>query len=461
MHKSNAVTAPVPTGRVLRIIFLTLFIDLIGFSIIFPLFPSMLVYYRETEGAGGLFGYFYGLLLRLSELAGPPDREWGSIVLFGGLLGSIYSLLQFLCAPLFGAISDRIGRKPVLLVSMTGIFISYVLWFFAGNFALLVFSRFIGGIMSANISTATAIVADITDEKTRSRGMAIIGIAFGLGFILGPAIGGFSSLLKLHELLPALVPFGVNPYSAPAGIALLLSLINIVQVASRLPETRPEHAREAALSTQRSVNPFVLLHAESYPGVTRTNWTYFLFMLAFSGMEFSLTFLAVDRLNYTPKENTYIFLFVGVVLAAVQGSYVQRFSHRVGNKRMSIQGLALVLPGFALIGGAGHAQNSLLLYAGLFFLAAGAAQATPCLTALVSMYTPAHDQGRTVGVFRSLGALARALGPLVASLMYWRVGADVAYYLGAASIILPLALALGLPPLPLRAQPVTGRTQGG
>lgn len=438
--------APNPHARrVLGLMFVTLFVDLVGFSIIFPLFPQMLEYYTALEGNRGLMGGVIEGLTRFTEWAGAPG-EFGIIVLFGGALSAVYSLLQFFCAPLFGTISDRIGRKPVLLVSIAGIAISYVLWFFAGTFTLLIIGRTLGGIMAANISTASAVVADVTDEKSRSRGMAIIGVAFGLGFILGPAIGGAASLWDPTQTWPALVDYGVNPFSGAAFVAFVLAAFNFVFVLVRFPETLPE--RIGADRVQRSVNPFKLFSAEAYPGVTATNLTNFLFLTAFSGMEFSLTFLAKDRLDYTPRQNVWIFLFVGFTLAAVQGGYVRRFAGSVGSKRMAIHGLVCCYPGLILIG---LAHSTPMLFAGLFFMAIGGAQVLPCLTALASVYAPAHEQGRILGLFRSLGALARAIGPLIACMLYWRVGPTVAYHLAAASLGLPLLLAATLPKSPAQA----------
>jgi MFS family permease len=159
-------------------------------------------------------------------------------------------------------------------------------------------------------------------------------------------------------------------------------------------------------------------------------------------MEFSLTFLAMDRLGYGPRQNAFIFLFVGIVLVLVQGGYVRRQSAKIGPKRMCIQGLALVAPGLVVIG---YAHSAPVLYAGLFLLAVGSGQVIPCLTALASIYTPPEEQGRVLGVFRSLGALGRGLGPLIACLLYWRLGATPMYWLGAIAILVPLALAVSLP----------------
>lgn len=447
-------TAPEPAlnrRSTLSIVFVTLFVDLIGFSIIFPLFPGMLEYYSKQSPPSPLFSAFYGALESFTSSIGVSGGHWGIIVLFGGVLGSLYSLLQFAGAPLFGAISDKVGRRPVLLVSLFGILISYVIWFLAGSFEMLVFARLLGGIMSANISTATAIVADVTDLKERSRGMAVIGIAFGLGFVIGPAVGGISASFDLSTRFPELVQYGVNPFSMPAAIAMGLTAFNLIFAGLRLPETR-RLARGPR--PERSANPLALLRTEAYPGVTRTNMTYFLFLLAFSGMEFSLTFLAHERLDYGPKQNAYMFLFVGAILTLIQGGYVRRRSHSTGPRRMTIQGLVLLVPALVMIGIAGGMRSQLVLYAGLALLGAGAAQATPCLTALASAYTPAEDQGRVLGIFRSLGALARAIGPLFAASLYWSIGPVYAYCLGGAFMIVPLAMAVRLPACPVRAEAV-------
>ena len=430
-----------PQARsILKILFVTLFLDLIGFSIIFPLFPAMLTYYLEREGDAGLLGSVVSALERFTLAAGGPG-EFGVVVLFGGVLGSLYGLLQFLFAPVLGTLSDRYGRRPILLVSIAGIALSYLLWIFAGAFWLLVIARVIGGIMSANISTASAVVADVTSQRARPKGMAIIGIAFGLGFIVGPALGGLSALLNPLEHWPSWDRFGINPFSTAALAALLLSLFNLGYVLFRFPETLP--ARGLTSRPRRTVNPLTLFSTQAYPGVTRTNWINFLFLTSFAGMEFSLTFLALDRLNYTPLQNAYMFLFVGFILAFVQGMYVRKRAPVIGPKRMAVHGLLMTVPGLVLVG---SANSSLVLYFGLLFMAVGAAQVIPCLTALVSLYAPNDEQGRLLGVFRSLGALARAVGPLIACVLYWRLGAGPAYYVGAFAVLLPALLATTLPP---------------
>jgi ferrochelatase len=429
-----------PEAKVsLRSIFMVLFLDLVGFSIIFPLFPRMLEYYEQSEGQQGLFGLMMSGIHVLEGLLGGASGYHA--VLFGGILGSVYSILQFVCSPYVGSLSDRYGRRPILIISIFGIAVSYALWFFSGTFAMLVVARLLGGMMSGNISTATAVVADVTKPSNRSRGMATIGIAFGLGFIIGPALGAFATKIDLTELFPSLVAYGVNPFSGAALLAFGLSVFNLWYVIKRFKESLPPEKR-GKVSSQRSINPFALFRVEKYPGVTLNNWIYFLFLIAFSGMEFTLTFLTFERFNYSNMDQGMMFVFIGFVLVMVQGGYVRRKASIVGERKMAFRGLVFLAPGLLLLG---ISQHSVLFYVGLFLMAMGSAQVIPCLTALVSQYTPPQDQGRVVGLFRSLGALARACGPLMACFFYWKLGSMAFYICGAIFVLFPLVLVRRLP----------------
>lgn len=362
-------------------------------------------------------------------------------VLFGGLLGSIYSLLQFMFAPLVGRLSDIHGRRPVLLICLMGITVSYLLWFFAGSFTLLVVSRLIGGVMSANISTATAVVADVTTRANRSKGMALIGVAFGLGFVSGPAIGAGASLIDLSLYWPQLTAFGLNPFSAPALVALILSIINIAVVFINFSETLPE-AQRGNHKSLRSINPMVLFKVEQFKGVNLNNSVYFLYILAFTGMEFTLTFLTFERLKFDNMDQAMMFIFIGFILIMMQGGYVRRKAPLIGERKMAFRGLCILIPGLAILG---FAHNNAMLYLGLFLMSVGSSQVIPCLTTLTSQYAPKEEQGRVVGVFRSLGSLGRAIGPIISCLVYWKLGATTFYMLGATFILLPLIIVRRLP----------------
>ena len=429
--------------QTLGIIFLTLFLDLVGFSIIFPLFPAMLDYYLPS-GAGeqSLLGSLVAPLARWAEASGAADPHFMTAVLFGGILGSLYSILQFVCAPLWGRLSDRIGRRRVLLMTISGLALSYAAWFFAASFWILVLARILGGAMGGNLSVATAAVADVTTREKRARGLALIGIAFGLGFIVGPAIGGLSSGLNLLDWMPALESAGVNPFSVPALLSLGLTLVNLFWVYRRFPETlRPAEAPEDAEEPRPALPVLRLLKAQAGP-IRRTNLVYLIFMLAFSGMEFTLTFLAVERFGFTPAQNGGMFVFIGFILILVQGGLVRRLAAPVGEKRLAVAGLGFGILAFVLLA---FAQSLGLFFLALAAMAFAVGLASPTLSALVSLYSDDRDQGLNLGTFRSAGSLARAIGPLLAAFAYFSYGSGTAYAIGASVVIIPLGLSLCLP----------------
>jgi ferrochelatase len=423
------------------IVALTIFLDLVGFSIIFPLFPSLAKHYLAVDSQNVFLQSIFGSIQSISNYTANSTNVFSGIVLFGGMLGAIYSSLQFIAAPLWGAWSDKIGRKPVLVRSMAGMAVGYAIWVFSGSFTLLIISRIIDGIMGGNISTATAVVADVTTKENRSKGMAIIGVAFALGFVVGPAFGGILSLIDLTKIYPSSIAYGINPFSVPAAFAFCLSIFNTYWIATKFKESLPPEKRGVA-KTQRSANIFKLFKPLPYPGINLVTFGYFFFLTAFSGMEFTLTFLAAERLNYTSMQNAYIFIFIGFIIAFVQGGIVRRKAADIGEKKMSIIGMISLIPGLLIIA---VAYSSAMLYAGLFFLAVGSSMIMPCLTSLVTFYTPAEEQGRSVGIFRSMGALARVAGPIAAAVIYYKSGSAAPYYVGAIFLIIPVLMVMRLP----------------
>ena len=435
----------------LSILFLTLFIDLIGFSIIFPLFPDMLTHYLSTEESGGILDRLINFLESLSGGTDEAMRGHFTAVLFGGFLGSLYSALQFIFSPIWGSLSDRLGRKPILLFSIAGIAISYLIWIFSGSFMLLILSRLLGGCMSGNISTASAAVADSTSRENRAKGMGIIGAAFGLGFIGGPALGGIAyylvggenSVVHLLGKYPELADFGINPFSGAALVAFVLASINFLWVWSRFDESISAEQKEQDRNRPRPFHPLLSLRKFDLPGVNRANLSYFLFLVAFSGVEFTLTFFTREAFNYSAGNMAALFVFAGLIIALIQGGVIRRVAPIYGEKKVTIIGLILLLPGFFLI--CFSPPSQVLLYTGLGFMAVGSALSIPCLTSLVSLYTPMDRQGTVLGVFRSLGALSRAVGPIIFCGVYWKFGAIWPYISGAVLLLIPIFLALKLP----------------
>lgn len=421
-----------PKPLSLGVIFLTIFLDLVGFSIIFPLFPAILEHY----GQSGLLASLTQSLDEFSAATGAGDRF--TPVLFGGILGSLYAILQFFFSPIWGGLSDKKGRRSILLITTLGVFASYILWGFAGSFLSLVLARFIGGCMSGNISVATAAVADITTKENRSKGMGIVGAAFGLGFILGPAFGGFFSQINLLETHPEWARYGINPFSMVAFVAAALALLNFLWVKTRFVESLSDENRENA----ETRNPIARLTQKLPPAIGRTNLAYFVFMFAFAGMEFTLTFLGADRFAFSPAQNAWMMVFVGFILVLVQGGLVRRLAPRFGERRIATTGLGIVSIGLLVLG---FAQSVSTLYVGLAFLAFGVGLSSPTLTSLVSLFSGESEQGRALGAFRAAGSLARAIGPLLASFVFWWYGSLQLYIAGAVITLVAVVLCSRLP----------------
>ena len=439
-----------PRRGILGLVFLTVFLDMVVFSIIFPLFPEMLEWYVGKEGDGSAVGR---LAASLAGMVG--DDDFAVIVLFGGLLGSLYSGAQFLFAPIWGAVSDRIGRRPTILVTLLGTALSYLVWFFAGTFWLLVFARLFGGVMAGNISTASAAVADTHKGSDRAKGMGILGAGIGLGFVVGPALGGLASGWDLTGLFEGAADAGVNPFSGAAVLALGLALLNLAWAAARFPETRVQGP--GAGEERRGLNPFSALARLDFPGVKALNLAYFVYFVAFGAMEFTLVFLANEHLDYGPKQNAMMFVFIGLIIALVQGGLVRRLVPKRGERAVAFMGMAMTLPGFVLIALVTREESARILYAGLFLVAMGSSMVMPSFSSLASRYVPDDRQGFALGVFRSFGSLARVLGPIAGGALYFGLGSIAPYGAAAVVLLAPLAITRGLPGVPASPSGAEGR----
>ena len=356
----------------LIIIFVTVFIDLIGFGMVIPILP----FYAET-----------------SPFNATPFEI--------GMLFSIYSWMQFFFSPVLGRLSDKYGRRPILFISLLGSAIGYFVLGFANTLFLVFLGRIIGGITGANISTAQAYIADVTTKENRAKGMGLFGAAFGLGFILGPAIAGILSKYGVH------VPF---------YFAAVLSLISATAVYFFLPESVKPHAGNEVPETKNRLLALVESLREREFGVI--NLIYFLLITSFSIMTYAFVLYTAYRFGYNAEQNGYLFAFVGLVSIVGQGFLFGVLVKRFGETLLSALGCLLMAIGLLAIpfftpeiGG----LTALLL--GCTFLSFGNALASPALTSLVSKISQEHEQGSSLGIMQSGASLARAVGPTIGGVL--------------------------------------------
>ncbi|XP_060076595.1 major facilitator superfamily domain-containing protein 10-like [Ylistrum balloti] len=427
-------------NRTLAILFVSLVIDLLAFTVILPILPSLLDFYGSQK-EDGLYQSLMNSVKGFRELVGAPDTPRWNSVLFGGLIGSLFSFLQFLASPVVGAASDVYGRRPLLIISMIGVAVSYAVWAISHNFGLFVIARIIGGLSKGNISLSTAVVADILPQERRGKGMALIGVAFSIGFVFGPLIGaGFSMLARQHD--------GAF-YTPPAIFALVLAVIDVTFVFIFFKESLPISKRAKSIAsgwqnTSHLINPVSLfkfspvtkLSKSDSQTVQKIGVVYFIYLFLYSGLEFTLTFLTHNRLQYNSMQQGKMFFFIGTIMALVQGGYVRRIKSGKQLKIATI-GMSLLMPAFVIMA---FAYSATMMYVALMLFAFASATVVPCLTTLISEYGGSDQKGVILGVFRSLGALARALGPVISSVIYWSCGDRVCYLTGGILLMIPYLL---------------------
>jgi len=373
----------------LIIVFVTVFIDLLGFGIIIPLLP----FYAQTFGATAFTV---------------------------GLLSTSFSLMQFIFAPIWGRVSDRVGRRPIILLGLLGSCLSYLGFGLANTLTALFAARIFAGIAGANIPTAQAVVADLTTPENRAKGMGLVGAAFGLGFIFGPAIGGFLSR------------YG---YAAPAYFASGVSLANFVAAWFLLPETlKPEHR-----AVERVGRIDALRAALARPHLPLLLLIGFLIVAAFSAYESTFALFAERTHGFNASSIGYVFAFVGVILVVVQGALVGRAVKWLGEHHIVPASLALVAVGLLMIPGT-TSVAALLVASGV--MAVGMGFNNPSLMSLISRYSSAEDQGGVLGLTQSLNSLARIIGPLWGGFAFDHLGIGTPYVSSAAVMGLASLLAL-------------------
>ena len=397
----------------LLIIFITVFIDLLGFAIVLPLLPRYGRHFEATK----------------FEL---------------GLLMASFSAMQFLFAPLWGRLSDRIGRRPVLIVGLAGSTIFYTLFALVTQYGnagpilglspliWLFITRSGAGIAGATIPTAQAYIADSTDEKSRGKGMAIIGAAFGIGFTFGPLLGAWFVSNDASGV----------PSPAPGYIAAALSALATLAAIVLLPESLKSDA--ASRPARKWFDAGAFSKAMSRPHVGLLLATIFLTTFAFAQFETTLSLLTKE-LGVGDQSNFYVFAYIGLILTLAQGMLVRRLLPKLGEFRMALIGTTLMMAGLGLIGVAAASTNggmSLLWYV-LPVCVVGFSCTTPSLNSLLSLNTRDDQQGEVLGVGQSVSSLARILGP-IAGLSLLEYGRSLPYWMATGLMAVGLLMVFGL-----------------
>ncbi|NP_001088384.1 major facilitator superfamily domain containing 10 L homeolog [Xenopus laevis] len=443
MASKTAETRPATnhgSPRVISVVFVTLLIDLLGFTLILPLLPSILQHFSKSDDS--LYQTIQHSVDWFASAIGVPQERKYNSVLFGGFIGTIFSLLQFICSPLTGAASDYLGRRQAMMITAVGLIFSYTLWAISRSFGIFILSRVVGGLSKGNVSLCTAIIADLPSLKNRSTGMAMIGVAFSLGFTIGPMIGAYFAMNAASEEIF---------YVRPALLALFFAVADLIFIFLFLPETLPKENRVPSVTAgfkgaSDLLSPVALFHfsaitrrkdspsTENLQKLRLLGMVYFLYLFLFSGLEYTLSFLTHQRFQFSSMQQGKMFFFIGITMALIQGGYARRI--RPGNEIKAVKrAIILLIPAFLLIG---WASNLLVLGAGLLLYSFAAAIVVPCLSSVVSAYGSARQKGTVMGILRSLGALARALGPILSASLYWLAGEQICFTVFAFLFLVPL-----------------------
>ncbi len=384
-------------------LFLTIFLDLLGFGLVIPFLPGI-------------------------------ARRLGANDFVATLPGAVFSLMQFLFIPIWGRLSDRVGRRPVLLWSIGASAVGMAVLGFAPDLTWLFIARIWSGAATGNIAVAQAYIADVTPPERRARGMAIIGIAFGLGFIFGPFIGGELARFPIRGRVGMLPPL----------VAAGLSAINLLMALRTLPESLPVERRGLSVRRASPVDLHAFRQAIAIPGIGAAVAINFITLLWFSGMEQTFRLFTADGFGMSDAGTGRIFGVVGIVSAVVQGAVVPRLAPRLGEARLIRMGVVVLALAFVLLGLSPQLGpvSRLALWASSAMIALGTGLQSPCMPAYASRRTGSGGQGTTLGVLQSAGALARSVGPLVGGALYAAIDPRAPYLIGAGGFALAALVAL-------------------
>jgi MFS transporter, DHA1 family, tetracycline resistance protein len=381
----------------LGVVVLIVLIDLLGFTVVMPLLAP--------------FAEQYGF------------REWQI-----GLLFSAYPLCQLVAGPILGRLSDRYGRRPLLIISQAGTALSFLILGLSRNFTVMLLARMLDGASGGNILVAQAYVADVTPPENRARGMGLIGMAFGLGFVLGPMLGGLLVGLPVPEAWRLRIPFLVA-----AGFSTLAWLLVLCYLPESLPKGSP--AREAArVVSWRGIADTMIL-----PGVGQLVLLGFLSILAFASLEGTLALFLRRRMEWDAGSAAFAFAGLGLISAFVQGFLIRRLVPRFGEPRLIVAGISSVAIGFAALA---LASGTLELAVSLVLVGIGQGLVSPSISGLLSRITPGSEQGTVFGTLTSAQTLARMISYSTANLLLGQVSTSAPYWFGFTVYVASLAVAL-------------------
>lgn len=371
----------------LPLIFLTVFIDLLGFGILIPILPSFAI------------------------------KELGVDEAAIGIAIALYSFVQFIFNPILGKLSDKHGRKPVIVICLLINALGYVIFALTTSYLVLLISRVVAGIGGSSISVAQAYIADVTTKENRSKGMGLIGSAFGLGFVFGPLIGGFLSKLGYMETGLAAAVFSF--------IAFIVTMI-------LLPESLPDRS-EFVETKRRLLNIDAILKTFKNPSLAILVSLFFILTFSFANIYGTFALLGLQVYGFTDLQNGYMFGIIGLSSAIVQGGLIGPITKLLGKKRILYLGSAIIMVTLAFIP---YAGNFLWLAIDGIFLSLGTGMLQPTLLSLISEVTSESEQGITLGVNQSLSALARMFGPLWGGFTFEYFGYPFPFLTGAAFMFL-------------------------
>jgi MFS family permease len=405
-------------------------VDLLGFGIVIPILPLY---------AKGLAQHPTAWMTRVNGLLGLTDSPF---VFWAGVVLVIHPIAQFIAAPILGRISDLVGRRPVLWTSLMGTCAAYLLMAVTGRFELVLLARVLDGITGGNISVAQAAMADSSSPQERSKALGIIGAAFGLGFVLGPALAGILAGSHLGKAM--LQNYGWQlPFFVAAGMSFVASML----VLFFLPETLRPEAKVHARKVQSRGH--ALIRELRRPGMAQILAITFLAMTGFAMMEGTYALLCARRFNFSQRGVGYLFAFVGVLIVIYQGGLVRMVAKRIKERVALLVGLAMMTLALPLIPYAPWEAPFLLVMVPLCW---GSGMNQTATSALASQITPPDEQGGLFGVITSMSTVGRIVGPLLGTFIFAKFGYAAPYWLAAAFLALGLLLAVTLlrpaPPQP-------------